>query len=216
MTVYCVDVQAVLLAPKLNVSKVYYKIKLKFHNFTSYDLVTRHGRCYLWDEVNGGLEAEAFASLYSDLINTEFQRSEINLTKIVLWSNGCCYQNRNQVVANAILHCAVTLGIVIEHKYLEHGHTFMEVDSEHSVIERKIQKKDYIYIPAEYVSIIESARKNLGLYEVHSRNYNFFKDYSKIQYYSSIRPGNRDGDSIVNDIRCLKYNPNGTIEYIVR
>lgn len=212
MKVFCVDVQAVLLAPKLNVSLAYYKIKLKLHNFTSYDLVTRKGRCYLWDEVNGGLEAEVFASLYVDLIKTEFERSTTHLTKIVLWSDGCCYQNRNQVVANAILDCAVKLGIVIEQKYLEHGHTFMEVDSEHSVIERKIQKKD-IYIPAEYVGIIESARTNPSPYEVHSLKYSFFKDYSKIQYYSSIRPGNRAGDNVVNDIRSLKYNPNGTIEY---
>lgn len=73
--VYCVDVQAVMLAPKLNVSLAYYKIKLKLHNFTSYDLVSRNGRCYLWDEVNGGLEP-VFASLYVDLIKTEYERSQ--------------------------------------------------------------------------------------------------------------------------------------------
>lgn len=129
----------------------------KLHNFTSYDLVSRNGRCYLWDEENGGLESEVFASLYVDLIKTEYERSQGNLTKIVLWSDGCCYQKRNQVVANAILNCAVELGITIEQKYLEHGHTFMEVDSEHSVIERKIKKRD-IYIPAQYVDIIKSAR----------------------------------------------------------
>lgn len=159
MKVYCVDVQAVMLAPKLNVSLAYYKIKLKLHNFTSYDLVSRNGRCYLWDEVNGGLESEVFASLYVDLIKTEYERSQGNLTKIVLWSDGCCYQNRNQVVANAILNCAVELGITIEQKYLEHGHTFMEVDSEHSVIERKIKKRD-IYIPAQYVDIIKSGSQS--------------------------------------------------------
>ncbi|CAG9786451.1 unnamed protein product [Diatraea saccharalis] len=145
LKVFCVDVQAILLAPKLNVSLAYYKMKLKIHNFTSFDLTTHKGRCYLWDEVNGGLEADVFASLYVDLIKTEFERSDRNLTKIILWSDGCGYQNRNQVVSNAILDCAVKLGIIIEQKYLEHGHTFMEVDSEHSVIDRKIRKKNIFF-----------------------------------------------------------------------
>lgn len=88
-------------------------MKLQVHNFTSYHLVTRNGRCYLWDEVNGGLDAEVFASLYVNLIKTEHEKSEINFIKMVLWSDGCCYQNRNQVFANAILNCAVELNLVI-------------------------------------------------------------------------------------------------------
>lgn len=41
----------------------------------------------------------------------------------------------------------------------------------------------------------------------------FFKDFSEINFYSSIRPGNRVGDPVVTDIRVLMYTPSGEIKY---
>lgn len=42
-----------------------------------------------------------------------------------------------------------------------------------------------------------------------------FKDFSKVDQtrYTSIRPGSKLGDPHITDIRQLKYNPTGTIEY---
>ena len=34
----------------------------------------------------------------------------------------------------------------------------------------------------------------------------FFKDFSKVNYYTSIRPGNRVGDPVVTDIRAILYH----------
>jgi len=41
----------------------------------------------------------------------------------------------------------------------------------------------------------------------------FFKDYSKLQFYTSIRPGVGVGSSVVTDIRNLQYTPDGRILY---
>ena len=43
--------------------------------------------------------------------------------------------------------------------------------------------------------------------------HDFFKNYSDLKYYNSIRPGYRVGDHVVVDIRALMYCPSGEIRY---
>ena len=50
------DVQAVLLAPCLQASALYYKQKLSVHNFTIYNLANQETECYIWHEGEGGLQ----------------------------------------------------------------------------------------------------------------------------------------------------------------
>jgi hypothetical protein len=72
-------------------------------------------------------------------------------------SDGCTYQNRNITLSNTLLKAAHDRNITIFQKYLEKGHTQMEVDSVHSVIERKLKNKP-IYVPVNYIDIFEGAR----------------------------------------------------------
>lgn len=54
-----------------------------------------------------------------------------------MYSDTCGGQNRNQFVAAALLYSVKNLPIdFIEQKFLESGHTYMEVDSMHACIER--------------------------------------------------------------------------------
>lgn len=45
---FAVDLQAVLLCPRLNVSANYYKTKLKVHNWTFYNLCSTNVKCFVW------------------------------------------------------------------------------------------------------------------------------------------------------------------------
>ena len=56
---------------------------------------------------------------------------------IAIYSDGCGSQNRNVTLSNALSTLARDKGITIAQNYLEKGHTQMECDSVHSVIERK-------------------------------------------------------------------------------
>ena len=80
----------------------------------------------------------------------------------------------------------------------------MEVESVHSRIEEKIKQQAAIYCPADYLTIIESARK-ANPYRVKYLSHEFFKDYTQDKTYSSIRPGKRVGDPTVTDVHALKY-----------
>lgn len=47
----------------------------------------------------------------------------------------CGYQSQSLNFSNALIELSVEKNIIIEQKYLEVGHTPMDVDSEHSSIE---------------------------------------------------------------------------------
>uniref|UniRef100_A0A6P7GCT5 Uncharacterized protein LOC114328346 n=2 Tax=Diabrotica virgifera virgifera TaxID=50390 RepID=A0A6P7GCT5_DIAVI len=206
--VLTMDAQAILTAPRLQVSAAYYKMKLNVHNYSFYNLSTGKGHCYVWHEGSGGVEANEFTSIIIDYI----KRNLSPATKsVVCFSDGCCYQTRNVTLSNALSYLSRTSGVEIFQYYLEKGHTQMECDSIHACIERKLRNR-VVYVPGCYVDICRSAKAK-DPYEVDYLNYSFFKDYSVIKTFSSIRPGNTKGDPKVTDLRALAYRCDGAIEY---
>lgn len=207
--VFTMDLQSVLMAPLTKASAMYYKSKLVVHNFTIFNLKNLDGHCYLWHECQGGLTANEFASILHSFI---FDLHTEDGDEVTFYSDGCTYQNRNAIISNTLLFCSMKKKITIIQNYLEKGHTQMECDSMHSVIERKLRNTD-IYTPAGYVSICKSARNKPRPYNVNYLSYDFFKKMSDLSFYTTIRPGFKKGDPVVTDISCLKYNTSGIIEY---
>ena len=134
-TVVTMDVQAVLTVPRILASAVYYRTKLSCHNFTVFNVHTKDTICYFWHEAEGRLTANSFASCIYDYLENEIKD---DVDTVILYSDGCPYQNRNVTLANALCHFAKK---TILQKYLFKGHTQMEVDSVHSAIERKLKKE---------------------------------------------------------------------------
>ncbi|KAK4882731.1 hypothetical protein RN001_006050 [Aquatica leii] len=64
IAVFTMDMQAVKLAPMIRATAIYFKTKLAVHNYTVFNLVTKNVHCYLWHEVEGGLEASPFSVEY--------------------------------------------------------------------------------------------------------------------------------------------------------
>jgi len=213
--VFTMDLQSVLLCPKSNVSSQYYKTKLIVHNFTIYDLKRKKGYCFLWNEAEGGLTSNEFSTIIIHFL----QKFIIDAAKqqgvnIILYSDGCTYQNRNTTLSNALLNLSILSGVTIIQKYLLRGHTQMEVDSMHSTIERKVRNKK-INIPADYVTICKTACTKEPYY-VEYLTFDFFKSFSKILFFKSIRPGNKKGDPVVTEIKCLMYKSDKTVFYKLR
>lgn len=205
--VITMDVQAVQLVPYLQASALYFRQKLAVHNFTVYNLATNEVACYVWHEGEGELNANVFTSCV-----VHYFVSELGCNKdIAIYSDGCGSQNRNVTLSNALSALARDKGITITQNYLEKGHTQMECDSVHSVIERKKKNRE-ICTPAQYVQLIQEARPT-SPYKVHYVSHNFFKDFSELRMYASIRPGRKAGDPTVTDLRCLKYLPTEEIQW---
>ena len=126
--VVTMDLQSVLLSPRLQASSAYYKQKLQIHNFTVYRVNDRHVDLYVWHEGNGGVTANEFVSCVIDYIKS----LPANTKKVILIYDGCGYQNRNRVLSSALSDVARISKMAIEQLILEKGHTMMEADSVHS------------------------------------------------------------------------------------
>lgn len=205
--VLCMDLESLLVCPRSKASSLYYKMKLSCHNFTIYDLVSDKAKNYFWHEGEGELNANIFATCVIDYLDNI---DLTNVTEIIIYSDGCTYQNRNTTMANALLLWAARKNVTVFQKYLERGHTQMECDTIHSCIERKVRNKS-IYVPQMYVdNILEACHKNPC--KVQYVDHTFFTNFDALGYYPSIRPGTGVGSSMVTDIRVLKYLPEGKIQ----
>ncbi|XP_031358123.1 uncharacterized protein LOC116181837 [Photinus pyralis] len=213
VNVYTMDLECVLLSPKSTVSSMYYKTKLIVHNFTIFNLKTKEGFCYLWNESEGGITANEFSSILSYFVEQEVKNK--NPSEMIFYSDGCTGQNRNAILANAFLNAAIQNNIIITQKYLLKGHTQMEVDAMHSAIERQIRDRK-INLPADYVGYCQKARSVPFPYSAKYIDYSFFKNFEGLKFYSSIRPGRTVGDPVVTDLKALRYLPNCEIMFKLR
>lgn len=200
---FTVDVQAVQMIPFLPAGSLYFKQKLKCHQFTVYNIGNGDTVCYVWHEGEGGMDGNVFASCLIDFLKNEIDLS----TPIVFYSDGCSAQNRNVTLANALYQFANQENITIYQKYLVKGHTQMECDSVHSTIEKQKKNRE-LYVPANFVQIIQEARLKKP-YKVKYVDHTFFYNYSEVKICKSIRPGNKRGSPTVLQLRGLKYSKEG-------
>lgn len=83
-----------------------------------------------------------------------------NVKEVVFYSDSCGGQNRNRYIASLLMFAVITIPAiyVIDLKFLETGHTQMEVDSMHGCIETA-KKNICIYSPLEWATIIKMAKR---------------------------------------------------------
>lgn len=208
--VMTIDVQSVLLSPKMLVSVQYYKQKLQVHNQSIYVNNNKDVHLYVWHEGDGGVTSNEFTTCVISFIKSQIQ--EGNFKKIIMVTDGCSYQNRNKILASALIKLSKQTSVDIEQLFLEKGHTMMPVDSVHSTLERKFRPP--IYAPSDYISRMREARPKQPYY-VNQVDYTFFKKYDDDVCLDSLRPGKKTGDPTVNDLRGLLYK-DGEVYYKLR
>lgn len=94
------DLQAVLQTPCSNVSQTYYKRKLNSYNLTVYSLANSKGTCYIWNETHG----QRGPSEIGTCIMTHLNSLPSNIKQVILYSDCCSGQNRNQYLAAGLLN----------------------------------------------------------------------------------------------------------------
>ncbi|CAG9828328.1 unnamed protein product [Diabrotica balteata] len=197
--VLTIDLQSVLLCPKTEASRMFYKQKLQLHNFTIFVLNNKDVSLYVWHESNGGVSSNEFTSCIVDFLSSKLDIYK----KFTIISDGCNYQNRNKVLASALSDLAIQKNILIQQLFLEKGHTMMECDSVHATLEKYFVPP--INSPSDYIAQMRNARPK--------QPYNIKKLPSNIQ---SLRPGKKAGDPTVTDLRALEYRPDGEILFKLR
>ena len=149
------DLQQVLTAPKLNVGAAYYLRKLNVYNLCVYELQTHEGFAYMWNESEGNRRANEIATAVYTWLSA---KDEEKFKECILYSDSCGGQNRNKMMSTMIISFLLQSSSVttVHQKFFEVGHSFMECDSMHSVIERKVKHSE-VYGPSDYVSSVRSS-----------------------------------------------------------
>lgn len=165
--VCCFDLQAVLTTPCGEVNSFFYKRRLATYNFTVFDVKQKLGLCFLWHEGLAKRGANEIGSCLYHYLSSEDCKSE----NIIFYSDNCVGQNKNKFVFALYLFCVLNIDKIksITHKFLVIGHTQNEGDSVHACIEKeknRILKSGPIYVPAQWATIIRSAKKKGTPYKV--------------------------------------------------
>lgn len=152
------DLQSVLQIPSSDVSLMYYSRKLYAYNLTIYEAASQKSHCYTWTEING----QRGSSEIGTCLYRWIQNLPDNVTEISLFSDTCSGQNRNQFIAALFLFIVQNSTLnIIEHNFLESGHSYMEVDSMHSAIEND-KNNVLVYTMHDWLNVFRLARSNRG------------------------------------------------------
>lgn len=157
------DLQAILSVPFTGDCKIYYLRKLSMYNFTILDCHANTGYCYLWDECNGKKGSTEIGSILLKYLSSLPE----TVTHVASFSDTCGGQNRNKYVTLAALYAVNNIPHLdtIDLKFMESGHSYLEVDSIHACIERARKHKS-IFTLREYALVIGSARIKPKPYDV--------------------------------------------------
>ncbi len=157
------DLQSVLQIPSSPVSQFYYKRKICMYNLTVYECTPpNNAHCFVWTEVDGKRGSNDIGSCILQYI----QKLPATVTKLILFSDSCAGQNRNQYVMAGLLWAVEKSHLRdIELYFLETGHTQMECDSMHAEIEFQKRHKS-LYGVNDWLNLMAAARR-INPYQIH-------------------------------------------------
>lgn len=159
------DLQKQLATPHLRNGEAFYSRQLYTYNmtvFASY-LGENAASCYLWDETKGKRGSQEIGScLLKDLHGIPS-----TVKTVIYYSDRCSGQNNNKTIVFLFTYFIELMqqtgrSLQIFHKFMQSGHSHMEVDSVHGAIEKAKKKTTAdIEIPHDWAILISSVRRSV-------------------------------------------------------
>lgn len=169
------DFQQNLPLPVSSSGEVFYKIQLWVYNFCIHVGSTGKSFFYVYDETVAAKGQNDVASILLHFFNN-YVPPEV--TDIYIFCDNCASQNKNYVLVQFLHTLVATKKFrLIRHRYPEPGHSFLPCDRSFGAIEQKKRKYDKIYLPKDYVEIIENTSTNFKVINVTQDMFLDFKSH---------------------------------------
>lgn len=195
-----IDLEKCLPTPLLLNGKTFYLRSLWTFNLTIYDSTKNAAHCLVWDETIAHRGGNEIASCIMQLLM--FVPEDVE--EITIWSDNCAGQNKNAMLFSMytwILFFYSSIK-VINHKYLLTGHTHMEADSIHALIEKKKKRLPTMSIQTsrEWAQFMRTCGTHI---QVHEMKQTDFKNWSLLYNKSFKSPliqrkSNTDGEPFLS------------------
>ena len=158
--VYAVDMQRVILLPKLSTKESFFVSRLIVFNETFARMGADRAPDYvvLWHEGKSGSRLDQdVASAYIKCIIKDASPN------LLFWVDNCGGQNKNWTLFTALVQCVNAVWgpqqVVI--KYLQKGHTYMKADSIHGSIGKKMKQAENIFTFADFVELCQKSSRTI-------------------------------------------------------